>query len=339
VIPDVMQLVALLKPLVHHDPLAALAKAARGGVITECDELAVPGFMLLSSSKRARVKALVGKLVAERLLEEELLLHLSCWKDLGGDERRDALCLMRAFDLLVEDPAFRVRGAAPRPTWLLTCRLDEYDTSPPPLESAGNSVEAGILLVQYPMAFIPMGLFPFYQALQLTDELHRLVPTLVLKADSISLDMKVQSVLSKEWGTLSARVVNGSSPSIEIECSSVALLNSACAGLERLMHIRFPGLVYESVVYFCNDALAPGVLRWRLDRSQGSLAAVLARRDWNLKISVDVISTGAVILASPARNVVGKLVSLLFFSHCWQDRSVDMMHGFQVCQFRIRGLL
>jgi hypothetical protein len=99
-ITDLNLLIALMRPIVHHAPLRALQNLLSGAP-TACDEHTVPGFVSSPRSKQNEVRWRVEALERQRKLHFELLEDAAGWCDLQDKERRAAVELLEASQLIV----------------------------------------------------------------------------------------------------------------------------------------------------------------------------------------------------------------------------------------------
>ncbi|KAJ1484158.1 hypothetical protein T484DRAFT_1797792 [Baffinella frigidus] len=91
-IPRPTDLIDLVRPFVHHDPLGALDQTLsrtrpRASTQDASADWVVPDFAALGKDEQAGVRTMVERLVDDNVLCEGLQKHLTGWKDIRDEER------------------------------------------------------------------------------------------------------------------------------------------------------------------------------------------------------------------------------------------------------------
>ena len=119
VVRDPSTLIALLKPLLHHEPLQMMRLPVYQSLLVDSS--------LSSSAARSELEALLQSLMQTDEMSLQLLDHLSAWKDLSAQQRSSMLAFFERSRLLcrfVLRPGFRFISARVRAKRHLTQEVD-----------------------------------------------------------------------------------------------------------------------------------------------------------------------------------------------------------------------
>jgi hypothetical protein len=178
-------MIDLVRPLVHHDPLAALDKTlsrARPSASTKdaSADWVVPDFADLGKEEQAGVRRMVERLADDNVLCEGLQKHLKGWKDTGEEERGALLEVLVLFGLMVvhdtggdEGPG----GGGGEREWLCTCRMDSRPGRGKWDETRWKAFVPddthNVSVVRYTFDHVPSALFPHIIASQMSNQEYR----------------------------------------------------------------------------------------------------------------------------------------------------------------------
>ena len=333
-IPRPTDMIDLVRPLVHHDPLAALDKTLSRGASTSWDQEAsadwvVPGFAELDKGGQAQVRAMVRRLIHDRVLCEELQPHLRGWKDASAAER-DALCgVLERFGLIVvHDVGGQVDKAGGEREWLCTCRMDSRP-GPDKWDEAQWKAFVGkdtpmVPVVRYTFDHVPSALFPHIVASQMSNRDYKAEHRRKQNLKGGLLSVQLQATAERHdffqvaLTTGERRPGGGATVQIVVVSSSVGLMRSLCASVEKVMSWRFPGLSHDVEGHL---SAPDGACVWKVDADM-TLGGVLARKDWDRPVMVE-LGTAREPLNLKLREIF-HAVPGIFISHSWLDQSVTV---------------
>jgi hypothetical protein len=241
-------------------------------------------------------------------------------------------------------------GAPGGLSWLVPCRLKKQAAPRPPADPA-ELTRQGMLGFQARSSFVPVGLFSGLLAAQIVGTGSTAAAIRIGEVDSAYLRLEFQTLYGEgRWETLSLGLTDvadpflgGTATAIEVWTTSAFALKTVCGDLDRLERDRFPGVVFESRVWFRNASKSGEALVWDLRPSQGSLGAILQERKLNLAFSASVWGGsddggGGDIDGLCVSDVV-KATSLSFFlSHAWGDWSVRKASRATVTEGLVRSV-
>ena len=344
-VTDIQTLIELMRPILHHAPMESLKRMAKSGRDAtgkgekiQCDEVLVPDFAKHKKAKQDDIKKLIKKLAEERILCFAALEHMSCWKDLSVEERSNTTKVLEACQLIVREHDGETAGSVARgsdnPTeksWLVACRLDKAT----PKESKGASeltnskAELGF---QASARYVPSGFFSTLQASQLMHTAQSwLLTSSIEQVDSSNLKMRFKTLFGKGWETVSVSLTkcnkdddDDESMAVEVWSTSLAMLKYISSNMDKIRQDKFPGMVFQHVVWFLNSEFSEEVLEWQLERSNGSLTTILEQRQMALEITATEWTTKKIIKGMVVQDAIKAVQTraAFFLSHAWGDWSV-----------------
>ena len=180
-IPRPTDMIDLVRPLVHHDPIGALdktlsrARPPRASTQDASADWVVPDFADLGNEEQEGVRRMVERLADDNVLCEGLQKHLKGWKDTGGEERGALLEVLVLFGLMVVHDAGGEEGrpGGGEQEWLCTCRMDsrpgrEKWEQARWLAFVPNETR-NVSVVRYTFDHVPSALFPHILASQMSN--------------------------------------------------------------------------------------------------------------------------------------------------------------------------
>jgi hypothetical protein len=333
-VTDIETLIQLIRPILHHSPMESLNRVLNGDrEKIECDEVVIPEFANLMADQQGDVRKWIEELEEDRILRFSVLEYMFCWKDLSREARRDTTKVLEACHLIVGGLCGNKSGyvTAVESTndflWLVTCRLDKAvsETSDPSVltkEALGFQAQA---------RYVPIGFFANLQASQLVHNIqNRMITTVTAQVDSSNMKFRFKTLFRKDWETVSVmltRCINrgeGERMAVEVWSTSLAMLENVCRNMDRIRQDKFPGIFFQYVMWFRNDEFSDESLEWTLERSTGSLTAILEQRLMALPIVAKTWNSSVKIKGMIVQDAVRTLQTnaAFFLSHAWSDRSV-----------------
>ncbi|KAJ1476134.1 hypothetical protein T484DRAFT_3124306 [Baffinella frigidus] len=333
-IPRPTDMINLVRPLVHHDPLAALDKTLSLGPSTSRDpdasaDWVVPGFAELGKAAQAEVRGMVERLVDDNVLCEALHPHLKGWKDARDNAERTALLgVLERFGLVVEHLVAgnaRQEGGGGGGEWLCTCRMDSKPSEKAIWDEGIWKAFAGatkmVPVVRYTPDYAPSALFPHIVATQMSNREYKAEHRReqILKGGMLSVQLLAAAERHECFQLALTKGPHGATQ-IVVAASSVGLLRSLCAAVEQVMSWRLPGLSHSVKVHFSVSG-ETGAHVWKLN-PELTLGAILASKEWDRVVRVEKVETGRQ-LKLKVREIF-ETVPGIFISHSWKDLSREV---------------